>query len=87
VIAQDVARRASSIEEIEAAENGLPRSFMMPRRASSAEISLSDLWPPLGRLRRNWRTRATKEAEDASAQPLERPLGYPERRRDDLLAM
>jgi hypothetical protein len=42
-----------SIELIAAAENGLPRSFMMPRDASSAEISRSDLRPPLGRLRRN----------------------------------
>jgi hypothetical protein len=31
-----------SIELIEAAENGLPRSFMMPRKASSAEISRSE---------------------------------------------
>jgi hypothetical protein len=37
-----------SIELIEAAENDLPRSFMIPRAASSAEISLSDLWPPFG---------------------------------------
>jgi hypothetical protein len=33
---------ACSIDEIDAAENGLPRSFMMPRKASSAEISRSD---------------------------------------------
>jgi hypothetical protein len=33
-----------SIELIEAAENDLPRLFMIPRAASSAEISVSDLW-------------------------------------------
>ena len=37
---------------MDAAENGTPRSFMMPRCAKSAEMSRSDLWPPLGRLRR-----------------------------------
>jgi hypothetical protein len=37
------------MELIDAAENGRPRSFMMPRAVSSAEISLNDLWPPLGR--------------------------------------
>jgi len=42
-----------SIELMDAAENGLPRSFMNPRAASSAETSRSDLWPPLGRRRRN----------------------------------
>ena len=41
------------IELIDAAENRRPRSLKMPRAASSVEISLSDLWPPLGRLRRS----------------------------------
>jgi hypothetical protein len=41
------------IELIDGAENGTPRSLKMPRCASSAEISLSDLWPPMGRLLRN----------------------------------
>jgi hypothetical protein len=36
----------TSIELIEAAENGFPRSFMMPRCASSAEMSRRDRWPP-----------------------------------------
>jgi hypothetical protein len=42
-----------NMEAIDAAENGLPRSFMMPRCASSAEISRSDRCPPLGRRRRS----------------------------------
>jgi hypothetical protein len=41
-----------SIELIDGAEDGTPRSLKMPRGASSAEISLSDLWPPFGRFRR-----------------------------------
>jgi hypothetical protein len=39
--------RAASIDAIEAAENGTPRSLRCPRAASSAEMSRSDLWPPL----------------------------------------
>ena len=36
------------MEEIDAAENAFPRSFMKPRAASCAEISRSDRWPPFG---------------------------------------
>jgi hypothetical protein len=43
----------ASIEEIEAAENAFPRSFLNPRAASSAEISRNDCWPPFGRRRRS----------------------------------
>jgi hypothetical protein len=42
-----------SIELIDGAENGTPRSLKMPLAASPAAISLSGLWPPFGRLRRN----------------------------------
>jgi hypothetical protein len=35
-----------SIESMDAVENGLPRSFLMPRCASSAAISLNDFWSP-----------------------------------------
>jgi hypothetical protein len=36
-------RYLASIELIDAAEKGLPRSFMIPRWASSAEMSRSDM--------------------------------------------
>ena len=42
-----------SIELIDGAENGTPRSLKMPLAASSTAISLSGLWPPFGRFRRN----------------------------------
>jgi hypothetical protein len=38
--------RRSSIDAMDAAENGRPPSFMMPRAASSAEIARSDMRPP-----------------------------------------
>jgi hypothetical protein len=49
----------ASIELIEAAENGAPRSLRCPRAASSAEISRSERWPPFGLFRRRRLASAT----------------------------